>query len=331
MQTRTMSSHTLTQKAALVSIVIPTHNAARRTLATANAMLSAAQETRMAVEVVIVDDGSDDANRAVLRSAANPDIRVVHAKQNRGRGAAVNLGAGEANGEFLLVVDCDCPPASSDFFHNHMAEIDAGADVSIGRLQRRANDFWGRYQDRAVLRRERQFVAGTAFAFTSQNVLLATEWFRRIGGFDEAYSRYGFEDRDFFIRLAAAGARIHYSPGAAVIHDDDNIRLGSIMPKMRDAGEFTSTYFRQCHPEEYRQLGYAALDVRSRHWLSPVGSWLGQAAMSLGPRLDPWLPRLPFPVAAMLAKGLTALAYMHGTSRPGLGARQNGVTPTTSS
>jgi glycosyltransferase involved in cell wall biosynthesis len=301
----------------LVSVVIPSRNSSARALATARRFLAAADAETLHAEVVIVDDGSRADERAALGEAGDKRVRVVLSEANRGRGAAVNLGAATASGGLLLIVDCDCPPASDDFFRAHLANIASGANASIGALLRGNDGFWGRYQDVAVARRERQFAAGTPFAFTSQNVLLDADWFRRIGGFDEGYSRYGFEDRDFFIRLSAAGARIAYAPGAGVVHEDENIRLASIMPKMRDAGEFTSTRFLQCHPVQYRQLGYAAIDVRARPWLLPVGAWLGRAAMSLGPRLDPWLPRLPFACAALLAKAMTALAYMHGTSRPG--------------
>jgi GT2 family glycosyltransferase len=297
----------------MLSIIIPSHNAASRTLETARRYLQAASHVGDEVEILIVDDGSRAEERKLLLSEDNDRIRVIETQANLGRGGAVNFGAQASRGEHLLIVDCDCPPALPTFLAEHLRAMAAGADASVGHLQRRCDDFWGHYQDCAVERRERQFANGISYAFTSQNVMINAHWFGRIGGFDTAYTKYGFEDRDFFIRLASAGARIVYTPDAAVIHDDENIRLATISLKMRDAGAFSAPYFAQHHPREYVQLGYAALDARRRPWLRPVGLIVGGAAMTAAPRLDAWLLRMPFTMGRAIASAVTALAYLNGT------------------
>lgn len=300
----------------MISIIIPTHNAAARTRATAAHYLSAADMSKSIVEVVVVDDGSRVDERGALQANADPRVRFVMKETNLGRGGAINAGAHVAAGKWLLIVDCDCPPASLDFFIEHKHALQAGADISIGSLKSSGNNFWSRYQNEAVLRRQSQFAAGYFYAFTTSNVLLNAEWFKRVGGFDTAYARYGFEDRDLFIRLIEAGARIAYTPTAGVVHEDENLRLATILSKMRDAGEFTAARFQHNNPEAYRVLGYAAIDARLHPWLRPVSWVLGRLVFTIAPYLDPLLERLPFPIAKSAAKMMTAIAFLHGTAHP---------------
>jgi glycosyltransferase involved in cell wall biosynthesis len=298
----------------MLSIVIPCHNAGRRAIETALRYQDIARQADCPpIEILIVDDASAEPERNLLVFDQESPVRIIDTPINLGRGGAVNFGARAARGDRLLIVDCDCPPAGTSFLHDHLRALELGADASVGRLQRRRDDFWGFYQDRAVRRRERQFENGMPYAFTSQNLMIAASWFRRIGGFDEAYKHYGFEDRDFFIRLAEAGARIAYTPSAAVIHDDVNIFLTTVVPKMRKAGAITSAYFSKQHPSEYARLGYAAIDVSVRPWLRPLAMTVGKIAFSAAPLIDWWLPRRPFALARILASAASGFSFMVGT------------------
>jgi glycosyltransferase involved in cell wall biosynthesis len=84
-----------------VSIIIPTFNRAR--------FLAGAVDSALAqgsgVEVIVVDDGSTDGTDAILASFGER-IRVLD-QPNRGPGAARNLGAEQAAGEFLFFLDSD--------------------------------------------------------------------------------------------------------------------------------------------------------------------------------------------------------------------------------
>lgn len=299
----------------MISVIIPSRNAAARTSATVRGFLEAADATATPVEIVVVDDCSRPGEAYAPGAHSDRRIRLVANKVNLGRGCAVNTGAHCAKGRWLLIVDCDCPPTSTDFFASHLLALREGADVSIGALYGGGSDFWRRYQDMASSRRVRKFKQGAPYALTTQNIMIDAEWFRRIGGFDAAYVRYGFEDRDFIIRLAEAGARITYAADAGVRHDDDSTHLASIASKMRDAGEFTASKFRRDHPDAYRHIGYAALDASVHPTLRPLGKIFGRIACNTAARLDPWLDRLPFAVGRWLATTVSGLAFLYGTTR----------------
>lgn len=299
----------------MITVVVPTHNAADRTRATVERFLQAAHTSGDTIEVIVVDDGSNETERNALNLLCDGRIRIIRNDINLGRAGARNIGAKAAKGRWLLIVDCDCPPAAGDFFFRHMQALKSGAHVSVGPLLSRRDDFWGKYQDSATARRQDQVAAGRLYVLTSANIFMGATWFKQIGGFDERYRKYGFEDRDFFLRLIAAGARISCTDRAGVIHEDDQICLASIAPKMRDAGEFTAHLFSRDHPEAYKILGYAAIDARLHPGLRFVAMTMGRLSVAIAPFLDRWLERLPFPIARTLVKLTSGLAFMYGTAR----------------
>jgi GT2 family glycosyltransferase len=241
--------------------------------------------------------------------------RLLRAPANLGRGGAINLGAAEARGEMLLLLDCDCLPARPDFLVAHHAALLAGADASIGDIAGDAEGFWGRYQSIAAARRaEAARTGGVIHAMTTANIMLRAEVFRAVGGFDTRYRHYGFEDRDLLLRLQRAGSRLAHNPGAAVDHAA-NLDLPGISRKMQACGRHSAPLFRADHSDAYRSLGYAAIDAN----LHPIrGALLAPFARLLLMRIDAieaLLRRdgLPFGMRSALARMATALAYLEGT------------------
>jgi glycosyltransferase involved in cell wall biosynthesis len=59
------------------------------------------------LEIVIVDDGSTDGTRDVLRQLADSTVRVINHDANRGKGAAIRTGLTHVTGDLVLVQDAD--------------------------------------------------------------------------------------------------------------------------------------------------------------------------------------------------------------------------------
>jgi len=299
-----------------ISAILPTLNAADLTIRTVEGHLDAAAVCGVPFEAIVVDDGSTDTELKKLRTLESLGVRLIENQVNLGRGGAINRGAREASGNYLLILDCDCPPADSDFLRFHVDAVKANVDVSIGGLRGCGNDFWSRYQDLAVARREKQFRAGNLYSFTSQNVVVSAACYRQVEGYDERYDRYGFEDRDLFVRLAEAGARFAYTPSAAVIHEDSGISMASLSRKMVEGGRNTAQQFATAHPPAYAVLGYAALDVSQRPVLVAIAK-----SMAL---ILPWWVKLidaavrtnvlPFGMLALMARATNAASFSYGTA-----------------
>ena len=94
-----------------VSVIIPAFNASE-TLATA--VRSVLSQTERNLEVVIVDDCSQDNTAAVAEALADEDARVsvLRMQRNGGKSTAMNRGTEHARGKWIAVVDADdwCAP-----------------------------------------------------------------------------------------------------------------------------------------------------------------------------------------------------------------------------
>jgi glycosyltransferase involved in cell wall biosynthesis len=66
-----------------------------------------AVELPVDLEVIVVDDGSTDGTRDVLRQLADSTVRVVNHQANRGKGAAIRTGLEHVTGDLVLVQDAD--------------------------------------------------------------------------------------------------------------------------------------------------------------------------------------------------------------------------------
>jgi GT2 family glycosyltransferase len=84
------------------SVVIPTYNRAHLL---ANTLESVWQQRFRDYEVIVVDDGSNDDTQAYLQGLSNK-VRVIR-QERRGPGAARNMGARQAHGDYVAFLDSD--------------------------------------------------------------------------------------------------------------------------------------------------------------------------------------------------------------------------------
>lgn len=91
--------------AALVSVLIPTYN---RAYIIERAIESALTQGHEPIEVLVIDDGSQDGTREFIRERYGNDPRVRYFyKENAGVASARNVGIRESRGEFVAFLDSD--------------------------------------------------------------------------------------------------------------------------------------------------------------------------------------------------------------------------------
>jgi glycosyltransferase involved in cell wall biosynthesis len=87
-----------------LSVVIPAYNE-EATIAETIERVRAADVGGLDLEIIVVDDGSRDRTREILRGL--PGIRAIFHERNRGKGGAVKTGFAAATGDVVLIQDAD--------------------------------------------------------------------------------------------------------------------------------------------------------------------------------------------------------------------------------
>lgn len=89
----------------VVSVIVPVYNAGRYL---SDCLRSVQNQTLRNIEIICVDDGSQDESESILRRHAGHDNRITVIRQeNRGSGFARNVALGVAKGDYVSFLDAD--------------------------------------------------------------------------------------------------------------------------------------------------------------------------------------------------------------------------------
>jgi glycosyltransferase involved in cell wall biosynthesis len=94
-----------------LTVIIPIYNEAS-TLAT---LLQRVEAVPTPKEILVVDDGSDETTKQVLRHAVRGDVRLITHAENRGKGTAIRTALAEANGDAVIIQDADLEYYPEDY------------------------------------------------------------------------------------------------------------------------------------------------------------------------------------------------------------------------
>ena len=188
-----------------VSIVIPCFNHGAM-LREALASLEEVRNENL-LEVIIVDDGSFDAETIrILKEVAEAGYKVV-SQPNGGLGAARNAGIRGAKGEFILPLDSD----------NRLRRVylEQGVSLlkenpSLGVIYADAEYFGektGRWQVQ-----EFDLLSLIRMNFIDACALYRKALWEGVGGYDEQMPWMGLEDWDFWLRVACHGGSFFHLP-----------------------------------------------------------------------------------------------------------------------
>jgi GT2 family glycosyltransferase len=202
---------------------IPNFNGAahlRRALASLRA------QTRP-LDVVVVDNGSEDGSAAIVREEF-PEVALLELGRNVGFGPALNRAAAEhpADPVILLNNDAECEPGFVEALLDALADdVQMVAGVLVQERDPRLIDSAGVVADRTLmgfdyLHGEPLEAAGDAadpLGPTGGAALYRRGAFEAVGGFDERIFLY-YEDLDLALRIAAAGGRCRLAGEARALH-----------------------------------------------------------------------------------------------------------------
>jgi glycosyltransferase involved in cell wall biosynthesis len=116
----------------LLSVIIPVYNEA----GTIREILNLVEKSPVPKEIVIVDDGSTDGTRDILKNLpatpAGTARQVIFQEKNCGKGACIRLGVTKATGDFILIQDADLEYSPTEYPQLLAPLLSGEADVVYG-------------------------------------------------------------------------------------------------------------------------------------------------------------------------------------------------------
>ncbi|HJT86825.1 MAG TPA: glycosyltransferase [Bryobacteraceae bacterium] len=194
---------------------MPVYNEEELVAASIRRVLEAPLPAGMAMELVVVDDGSADRSAVVVEELAreHPEIVLVRHPVNRGKGAAIRTAIQHASGQFAIVQDADLEYDPREFEHLLEPLLAGTADVVYGsRFQtlgrRRVLYFW-----HALANRILTMACNIAADLTLTDMETCYKAFRTafLKSIPVRSNRFGFEP-EITIKCAQRQARIYEVP-----------------------------------------------------------------------------------------------------------------------
>jgi len=233
----------------LISVVIPCYNHGHYLTDSVDSILD---QTWQDVEIIIVNDGSTDSNTtAILEGFSRPKTRIIHHPENQGLPATRNTGIRSARGKYICCLDAD------DKLHPTylekailVMETNLGIDFVYAYTQ-----VFGE-EDRVWY--APQFDPASLIYYNQLNPpgVFRKEAWLTVGGFREEM-REGFEDWEFWIRLARGGYRGYRIPEKLIYVR----RVGqSFIHRAMEHKKELIANIKRYNPEVYEDL----------HWLEEV-------------------------------------------------------------
>lgn len=186
----------------LVSIIIPCYNHGAYIQETINSVLNQSYKN---IEIIIVNDGSDDENTLnILSKINNPVIKIIN-QENAGPSVARDKALTIAKGKYFVPLDSDDLIEKDTIAESvKILEVSPNIAVIYGDCQ-----YFG---ERNELRKQEPFnitklIKANTIALCS---VIRTDAFIVTGGFDEFLSKKGLEDWDLWLMLFEKGSEFHY-------------------------------------------------------------------------------------------------------------------------
>lgn len=187
-----------------VSVIVPCYNQGKFLQET---LASVRSQIFTDWEIIIVNDGSDDAETIKLLSVLDaPKINVIHTG-NKGVAAARNRGIEAAKGMYILPLDAD-DLIEKDYLQKAVERLEVDEVLKVVYCN---GEYFG--DEKGLIRLpdydEKKML--------QQNLIFCTAMYRRsdwfqVGGYDEDFLT-GWEDWEFWLRLIDDERQVYKLPG----------------------------------------------------------------------------------------------------------------------
>lgn len=221
-----------------ISIIIPNYNGAKLLEKNIPRLVKVLEkysaDKKIKTEIIIVDDASSDFSKEVIErllqkyNASSISIRSILKPHNSGFSPTVNIGAKEANGEFLILLNSDAYP-EDDFISASLVHFSDPEVFAVGFMDKSIEKDKVVLRGRGIGRWRRGFlihergevnVSDTLWVNGGSGMYRKEIW-GKLGGLIELYAPYYWEDIDISYRAQKWGYKILFEKGSVVVHEHE--------------------------------------------------------------------------------------------------------------
>ena len=239
-----------------ISIVIPNYNGElllQKNLPKVLARVATHKEGE--AEVIVVDDCSIDNSMEAIQNLKikmqnhKSKIKIIRNEKNLGFSSTVNRGVKEADGEIVILLNTDVVP-EKDFLKPLLKHFEDPQVFAVGCMDKSIEDGKTVLRGRGIGTWQRGFFVhargevdrpDTLWVNGGSGAFRKSIW-DKLGGLDELYNPFYYEDMDISYRALKSGFRLVFEPKSMVVHEHEK---GAIKKKYSASQVKTIAYRNQ--------------------------------------------------------------------------------------
>jgi len=235
-----------------ISVVVPAYNNEKTIAATIEALLAQDYPAEN-LEIIIVDDGSNDRTGEIIK---NYPVKYSY-QDNKGPAAARNLGWRLSKGQIICFTDADCIP-EKQWVSKLCGEYTSDKIAGVGGSYRNANsdNLLATCIHQEIIQRHLRIPKQVNY-LGAFNVSYRRGVLEEIGGFNESYPDASCEDNDIAYRIVKKGYKLIFDKDIRVGHHHP-VRLLGYLRRQFWHGFWRMKLYRN-HPDMAKGDVYAGL------------------------------------------------------------------------
>lgn len=241
-----------------VSVIIPNYNGEELLKEKLDKVLTvlsyASKEVRIQIELIIIDDASTDNSiefieSFIAKTGNTIPIYLLKNEKNLGFSPTINKAVKKANGEVVYLMNSDVCP-DKDFLQYIIPHFSDPKIFAVGSMDRSIENGKTILRGRGIGKWERGFLAhrrgevdrhDTLWVNGGSGAFRKSVW-EVLGGFNELYKPYYWEDIDLSYRAKKSGYKIYFERESTVVHKHEE---GAIKKTQRKSLVKTVAYRNQ--------------------------------------------------------------------------------------
>lgn len=216
-----------------ISIIIPNYNGSKILTKNLPNVIRYSPNS----EIIVIDDASEDSSVKIIHKKFKK-IKVIRLKRNVGFATAVNKGVKEASGDFIVLLNSDVSPRKN-YLNNALRKFKDSKNGKVfavgfldyshekGKLLLKGRGV-AKFKKGLIVHKAASIERGKTLWVSGGSGIFDRKIFQKLGGFDQLYKPFYWEDIDLSFRAWRSGYSCHFEPLSIVDHFHEE---GAIMTK----------------------------------------------------------------------------------------------------